>query len=221
MDIQRYLIFAVSMAAIIILTRLGGNWLSRRASRKPLNEKASNIIRQPKIYLYVGIAGTIFCIAFCIALAFAIIFMPAIIFADPEHEINWLRTALQGLLLIMLSIYILLLAANWRVEIGENEFNFRNIWGRKRTYQYDEVEVKLFSASARFYHKGKYIVGISPMQENWTALQNVITAHKRKVREEQRLIAKEEKEKAKEEKAREKTRSMAEKERREEQKKSD
>ncbi|MCL2817750.1 MAG: hypothetical protein FWD39_05125 [Clostridiales bacterium] len=184
MEMQRFLIFAASMAAIIILTRLGRNWLNKRASRKPPNEKASTMIKQPTVYLYIGIAATIF----SIALVLAIMFMPASIFADPEQESNRLTMAMLFLPFYMASIWALLFSANWKIEIGENEFTFRNLWGRRRTYQYDGMEGKLTKAGTgmRYYHNGKYILAISMLQENYAALDNAIAAHRKRKREEQK-----------------------------------
>ncbi len=82
---------------------------------------------------------------------------------------------------------IIMLQANWKIEVGVKEFVFFNTFGRKRTYQYEDVNIKLLSRCVRFYQKNsikdKHIVGVSPLQENWDCLEKAIKAYKKEEKE--------------------------------------
>jgi hypothetical protein len=166
---ERYIILLVVICAVPFVMRI----LYKKAKNKQDPIKDDNIIRQPKQYLYVGIASTI--LWFCAVLF--ILFCPERMIADYEDGIRlWLAIPFAGMTLP--GIFIILISVNWKIEVGETEFTFTNTFGRKRTYQYSDVEVRNLKACTRFYHKGKHIVGISFLQENFDALEDAIFAYR-------------------------------------------
>ena len=74
---------------------------------------------------------------------------------------------------------------NWRIEIREDEFEYRNLFRRKKVYKYSEVEVKELSRCTRFYRNGKHIVGISFLQDNCDALENAIYKYRKEEKKKQ------------------------------------
>lgn len=174
---EKYITVIVVVAVVIaiqIITRLIGG--KRKKTDKVI--KGSKIIRQPKYYLYVGIGGIIL---FSAGALFSLL-APESMIADYEPGIR-LPVALVFFAICIPYVLIIMLQANWKIEVGEKEFTFRNAFGKKRTYQYEDVNVKLLSRCVRFYRKNnpkdRHIVGISPLQENWDCLEKTIMAYKK------------------------------------------
>lgn len=171
---DRRLIIGIILIVVALITSIGGRWLIKKANAKPIKITNSNTIRQPKFYLYVGIGGIIF----FLALGFFFLFAPDRMIVDFEFGMRLFAFFLLLAICIPYSI-IIFLQINWKIEIGKDEFSFTNTFRKKRTYKFDDVELKLLSRSTRFYHNDKYIVGISYLQENWDALENAIVAYQR------------------------------------------
>lgn len=74
-----------------------------------------------------------------------------------------------------LCVYVMLLA-NWNIEMKEDCFIHTNMLGFKKTYRYDEIEIKQLSAVYRCYKDGKWKITISHLAINNQAL---ITAQKK------------------------------------------
>ena len=168
---ERYIILIALLIITLPLLFLLRYGLIKRANRKSYKIKGSNIIRQPIFYLYVGIGGIII----FLALGLFFLLVPENMIADYEEGIR-LPIFFAFVVLCIPYIFIIIFQTNWRIEVGKNEFSFTNMWNRKQTYKYSEVEVKLLSRCTRFYHNEKHIVGISPFQENWDALEKAISA---------------------------------------------
>ena len=123
----------------------------------------SNFIRQPKYYLYVGICGLI-------------IFTFGGIYAYIDNA--WPFSIICGLI-DLFYVWIILLQKNWKIEVGKIEFIYRNIFGIRKIYKYNEVVVKKLSRSTRFYINDRRIVSISYLQDNWDALEKNIQDFKK------------------------------------------
>ena len=85
---------------------------------------------------------------------------------------------------ILFSLFVFL-QLNWRIEIREDEFEYRNLFRRKKVYKFSEVEVKELSRCTRFYRNGKHIVGISFLQDNCDALENAIYKYRKEEKKKQ------------------------------------
>lgn len=134
-----------------------------RKKIKTQSNISSDFIRQPKYYLYVGIGGLI-------------IFTFGGIYAYIDNA--WPYSIICGLI-DLFYVWIILLQNNWKIEIGETEFMYRNVFGIRKIYEYNEVAVKKLSRSTRFYINDKRIVTISYLQDNWDALERNIQNFKK------------------------------------------
>lgn len=171
---EKYLIFGAISVVLVTILFFSRYWLNKRSEKVKVDRNTSNTIRQPKAYLYVGIGGIIIFVA--IGLFF--LFAPESMIANYEDGLR-LPVFFIFLAICIPYIFIILLQVNWKIEIGEDEFTFKNILGRENTYKYAEVKVKLLSRCTRFYYNEKHIVGISHLQTNWDALEKAIQNYKK------------------------------------------
>ena len=164
-----YVVFGASMIILVVLMVLFRYGLSKKTNRKTKIIKNSNIIRQPKFYFYVGIAGIV------VFFSMAILGLVA-----PDNMViqnDFMERIIICIVLLLVCVpyvFIILFQLNWRVEIGENEFTFTNIWGIKRKYLFEEIVIKQLGRSSKFYCRGKLIIGISYLQDNWFALEKAM-----------------------------------------------
>ena len=159
----RIIIFSIIAVILIASKWVFKYFQSKKAAKINEDDSVSNIIKQPKLYLGVGIVGVVVFTAGGI-LAFL---------TDPEPYY------ISVFPMVLLSIAIIFVAALWKIEIKDDEFTFRNMWGIKRTYKYNEVTVRQLERSTRFYRRGKHIVGISYLQDNWDGLQKAIKKYQK------------------------------------------
>ena len=134
---------------------------------------ALSVIRYPKWCLYLGIGGggfSLFMVFFCLLL-------PDRFVTDPDYEVR-VAASILFILLIIWAVWLILLQLNWKIEVKKDEFTFTNTLKKKKTYKYDEIEVRELRACYRYYHNGKHIVGISLLLENCYALSDAIFAYK-------------------------------------------
>lgn len=171
----KYLIFGAISVVLVIILFFSRYWLNKREITK--TEGINSVIRQPKAYLYVGIGGIII----FVALGLFFLLAPESMIANYEDGVR-LPVFFMFIGICCPYSLIILLQINWKIEIGEHEFTFKNMFGKKRIYQFEEVEVKLLSRCTRFYKDGKHIVGISYLQPNWDALEKAIQRHKRELK---------------------------------------
>ncbi len=141
-----------------------------------------NIIKQPKEYLYAGI----FVLSICVVVSAFFALLPSSAIAGYVDEYSRLQLFVVPMLLFFLGIYITVLQLNWKIEIKEGEFEFTNTFGRKRTYRFDEIEVRQLSKCTRFYKNKRHIVGISMLQDNYYALEKAIFRYKRELSKKER-----------------------------------
>ena len=176
---EKYIFIAVFLFCATILAvvlRRIKSWRAKRPSEKsPITQK-TNVIKQPRLYLFVGVIG---CIVFTSIALFFLLAPGSMIAGYKEDMPRW------PLFLIFFAINIpyllfILVQLNWKIVVNEDEFVFRNIFGKKRVYKYADVSVKQLSRCTRFYQNEKHIVGISFLQDNWDCLEKAIQAFNRR-----------------------------------------
>lgn len=99
---------------------------------------------------------------------------PDHIFTDPDDRF---LCCLPCILLIVWAVWLISLQLNWKIEIKKDEFTFTNTFKKKKTYKYDEIEVRELRACYRYYHNGKHIVGISLLLDDFYMLSEAIAAY--------------------------------------------
>ena len=145
--------------------------------------KDRNIIKQPIAYLWAGVLT----VTIGIAISLLALFMPDEMIANYDETEYWVRYILFAVF-FAISIFcsgFIFLQLNWRIEIREDEFEYRNLFRRKKVYKFSEVEVKELSRCTRFYRDGKHIVGISFLQDNCDALENAIYKYRKEEKKKQ------------------------------------
>ncbi|MDR1939359.1 MAG: hypothetical protein LBQ40_01005 [Clostridiales bacterium] len=171
---EKYIIFAGAFVITAILMMLGKPWLDKKFNKKPKPEKIPNVLRQSKVYLYLGISGVILWPLIALyALLRSLKVVPG--YTDDD------RTASIAFLVISLPyIFMILLRMNWKIEIGKTAFTFWNIFRRKRVYNYNNVEMKFGSQGVKYYSNEKHIVTVSYLVDNWYDLENAINRNNQK-----------------------------------------
>jgi len=114
------------------------------------NEDAeSNIIKQPKFYLYVGVIGMLF----------YDVVIPALCFLEIDPSMVWYESLVFCFCLFipfnLLSIYLILLAMNWKVVVFDTYVEYYSIFKKKKIFKFSEYQVKKYSASVRITKKVK------------------------------------------------------------------
>ena len=161
---MRYIIVIVvttiAISAIFCLFRV----MARRRSHVA-PDVDPKVIKQPILYFYVGLFSTLFHFGFAIFSLLA----PDGIFTEDCVELRWTLFSIFLLFAFGCS-WIAILQVNWKIEIRDDGFLFRNTFGIKRTYQFDEIEEVYMSSTIRYKHLGKTVVSISFLQPNYDAL---------------------------------------------------
>ena len=145
----------------------------KNKSNVGLEEGVISVIRQPIIYLYVGIVGG----GFSLFMTALFLLGPDHIFPDPDYEVR-VAVSILFILLIIWAVWLILLQLNWKIEVKEDRFVFTNTFKKRREYKFDEIEERQLRACYRYYHNGKHIVGISLLLENCYALSDAIFPYK-------------------------------------------
>ncbi len=136
------------------------------------------VIKQPNEYLWLCSIGLIFYV--CIALM--CVLFPS---ADDGGRLPGIialvvLTAITGIPLMVLLIF----SFNWKITLGEDSFEYRNMFRKTRKYHYADINIKQMKASTRFYKGNKRIVTVSYLIDNYDALQIAVrkyqSTHKRK-----------------------------------------
>lgn len=130
-----------------------------------------NIIRQPKIYFFISLAGILFC---TVGIGFAIFSPPDSTFFEQSYEERIAYSILISIAFLLPCVLMMIYSLVWKVEIYEDSFMYRNMFGKERTYKFKGIEIKEMSASVRFYLNGKRILLISLLQPNCDALHLAI-----------------------------------------------
>lgn len=99
------------------------------------------MIRQPIIYLYVGIiAGVDW-----LFIALLYLFGPASIFDFTEY-IQRIAASCPFLCLDIAMWFFVSFQLNWKIEIKKDEFTFTNTFKKEKTYKFDEIEERQLRA---------------------------------------------------------------------------
>lgn len=102
--------------------------------------KEYHILKMPNIVKNVGIFGTAF---LCVLTVYVLLFQ----FEDLLYVIVF------GGMFELLYISLLMLGINWRIEIQQDGFVYRNFWRKKKYYKYSEIEIRLCSQAKTFLYK--------------------------------------------------------------------
>ena len=160
LEIVAYVSFAIGVVyAIFVGLRTAKHFVAIK------KEDASKTIRQPKVYLYVGLAGT----AVMLLIVTLAIFVPSISINTKEERLSYsiLFMAIE-VVCGLINIY----SINWKVVVDSDCFYFTNMFGKQRRFGYDEVVVKDTGPACKVYKDRKYVLGISRLQDNCDALED-------------------------------------------------
>lgn len=170
---ESWVTIVIAVSLVIVLLAFIGilGYVERKEKLDYLKQNTQlNIIKQPRYYFFVGISGLLIFVAISII---------AFFFGEESEKIVWIALYVLFGSFEILCICFIVLQLNWRIEIREEEFTFRNSFRHSRTYKYNEVEVRELSRCTKFYKDGKHIVSISYLQMNWDALQKAIFEYKK------------------------------------------
>ena len=137
------------------------------------------MIRQPIIYLYVGIIAGVD----LLFIALLYLFGPASIFDFTEY-IQRIAASCPFLCLDIAMWFFVSFQLNWKIEIKKDGFTFTNTFKKEKTYKFDEIEERQLRACYRYYHNGKHIVCISMLLDDFYMLSEAIAAYRSKKKKE-------------------------------------
>ena len=123
MEIIRVFITALAMISVSFVVSWGGVALKMKAT-DPLE---GNILKPPKIIFLIGLIVIILC--------YGII---AYIYIFDFNEVTC-ACSVVVFLISFLGVYLILYGLNWRITMRENDFVFRNVFRREKTYSYGEI----------------------------------------------------------------------------------
>jgi len=141
---MKYLSFLPSCIVIVFLPFI----LKYILNYKDKNLK-ENIIKQPKLYFYIGIAS----------LFFYNIIIPILCILELDPSMTWYESLLFcfGLTIPfnLLGIYLILLSMNWKIIVHDSYVEYYNLFKQKRIFTYEHYQIKKQSASTRVTKKIK------------------------------------------------------------------
>lgn len=161
----KYAIISTVYVFIFILSKYVLN------KRKENKKGPQNIVIQPRIFLYVGIGGIL--IFFPISLIF--LFFSENILVDYVVGDNVLYFIF--FLIFCIPYFFFILQLNWKIEVLENTFVYRNIFRIKKTYNYSEIGIRFYYNGLILHYKKKRVVKISYHCENFDAIQSAIAPY--------------------------------------------
>lgn len=147
---------------VIIMFLIG--YLFKKCDYSNQKNKSLDIIKQPHWYFTVGIMGII---------CFSVI---GLYFILNQRELD------SAIIMFVFNIpyfIIILFEKNWRVVFKENEFEFRNLFGKVKMYDYKSIETKDTGRSLIIYLNKKRVVSISFLIKNVDLFQQKINKYKK------------------------------------------
>ncbi len=93
-----------------------------------------NIIKPTRSFSFLGSVLTVICVFSLIMLCVQETNKSNI---DRPNAVYFIATI--PVIFIVLGVYFILYSANWRLYLGEEELEFTNIFGIKKTYKYSEI----------------------------------------------------------------------------------
>lgn len=95
--------------------------------RTKIYDKNLKTLRPPLLIFWIGLIGFMGCIITSLIIFFV---------AFNEENVVW---AIGFSLMSLLGFWLMLYALNWKIEIKEESFAFRNMFGKKREIKYTEI----------------------------------------------------------------------------------
>lgn len=128
----------------------------------------SDMIQKLKIFFVTRSACAHFCVCKCPSRSFALVldFLPL---ANIQES-----TAVKIVLLTFAFVIILIycVISLWKIEYGGEGFTYRNYFGRKRAYKFNQVEILKIGNAFYFTKNGKKVVRIERIVTNADYLQS-------------------------------------------------
>ena len=165
------IIGTITIIAAILVSSIASRYVFKRirsnAAKSASSLNHDNIIRQPRMYLYVGVGFIVFCLLFI----FVAVFSPALGWSESGYVSERMFCVAMFLLLSIPAVYIVVQQVNWRIEVGEDYFSYTNIWRKTATYNFSEISlIDVPSALDVVDRNIKMIVRISLLLENVSCL---------------------------------------------------
>lgn len=174
---RRFLLLAM-MAALLLLVRVVAKHFNNHFNaREKEDETKTNIILQPLFYLLAGIIMVIGSTAILALFWIA----PAVDNANRELPMILLVHFLFGGIFVI-GVFSIFLRLNWRIEIHENGFSFRNSFRVTKQYSFEEITEIDTGRAYRYYKGKKKILAISMLQPNCFLLSEAFSKWKKQKR---------------------------------------
>jgi len=163
----------ITIIAAILVSSIASRYVFKRirsnAAKSASSLNHDNIIRQPRMYLYVGVGFIVFCLLVIFVAAFA----PALGWSEPGYVSERMLCVAMFLLLSIPAVYIVVQQVNWRIEVGEDSFSYTNIWRKTSTYEFSGIAFRDTPSAIDVIDKNaKMIVRISLLLENVSCLRD-------------------------------------------------
>lgn len=169
---MRYIFVIVFITIAISVALCLFHVMTKRKSYVAPNSNPK-VIKQPILYFYVGLFSTLFWFGFAL---FALL-APVGIFVEDAIGLRWAMFSIFLLFAFGCS-WLAILQANWKIEIHDDDFIFRNTFRIKHIYKFDEIEEVFMSSTIRYKHLGKTVVSISFLQPNYDALSIALSNYR-------------------------------------------
>lgn len=166
---MKYLAVINSSIILVLIPFLFKLIRKKQQEKKTLN----NEIRQPLMYLYIGLFGLIF---------FDLI-IPIFCFLEVDQSMTWYESLIFCIITSVpfniLYIYLMLLSLNWKVIVYDTYVEYFNIFKKKSIFQFSDYLIKISPASIRIVkqittnknkRKNKCFVNISNYCSNYNVL---------------------------------------------------
>ena len=120
-----YIVYFIVIPAIVFIVFL---FTKREVKKSELNMDENNfVLRQPKIFLWVGIV----CAAF-----FSALIVLVIIYSD-ENLVWWISLIFGSF--AALGLYLIFYCIRWEIKIEGNQISYTPFIGKKRQFTFDQI----------------------------------------------------------------------------------
>ena len=156
----------INSCIILVITPLIFK-LIRKKQRDSVNK--TNEIKQPSLYLYIGIIGIIF---------FDLI-LPILCFLEIDPSMTWdeslIFCVILSILFNLLFIYLILLSVNWKIIVNDSNCEYFNIFKKRKIFSFSEYSIHTYPSSVRIIKliknkKKKCFLNISNYCSNYDIL---------------------------------------------------
>lgn len=165
----KYLIVIITLTLLIIL-RIFLRKSSKKIQNYEIKKTPKNTIRQPIVYKYAGYAV---CFGFIVLAILCFIFGGSMLEALLATLIVFIPLSFSGILMILYE-------KNWSITVNTDSFIFKNMFGKVKNFNFDEVTTKDINNGYRVYKDGKYIFGIGYFQVNSLELSEAMFKYNKK-----------------------------------------